>query len=95
MHQPKVGIGTRILLVSYVGSYRLFSIPHPPEMQPMLCSCSIQMNDTTCKRNNNHNKGNDNCSVLVNDTTCKGNNNRTKGMTIVPLGQTNVVLIAL
>ena len=27
MHQPKVGAGTSILLVSYVGSYLSFSIP--------------------------------------------------------------------
>jgi hypothetical protein len=29
----KVGVGTSILLVAYVGSYLPFSIPHPPEMQ--------------------------------------------------------------
>jgi hypothetical protein len=33
MHQQKVGDGTIILLVSYVGSYLPFSIRHPPEMQ--------------------------------------------------------------
>jgi hypothetical protein len=27
MHHPKVGVGTRVLLVSYVGSYLPFSIP--------------------------------------------------------------------
>jgi hypothetical protein len=36
MHQLKVGIGTSILLVAYVSSYLPFSIPHPPETQPML-----------------------------------------------------------
>jgi hypothetical protein len=97
MHQPKVGIGTNILLVSYVGSYLSFSIPHPPKMQPMLsltCSCSIQMNDTTCKGNKNRNKGNDICFVQMNKTI-KGNNNHMKGIEVVMLGQTNVVLIAL
>jgi hypothetical protein len=28
MHQPKVGAGTSILLVAYVGSYLPFSIPN-------------------------------------------------------------------
>jgi hypothetical protein len=44
MHQMKVGIGTSILLVAYVGSYLPFSIPHPPEMQPML---SLTFSPTT------------------------------------------------
>jgi hypothetical protein len=29
MHQLKVRVGTRILLVSCIGSYLPFSIPHP------------------------------------------------------------------
>jgi hypothetical protein len=28
MHQPKVGTGTNILLVAYIGSYLSFSIPN-------------------------------------------------------------------
>ena len=36
IHQLKVGAGTSILLIAYVGSYLPFSIPHPPEMQPIL-----------------------------------------------------------
>jgi hypothetical protein len=36
MHQLKVGIDISVLLIAYIGSYLSFSIPHPPEMQPIL-----------------------------------------------------------
>jgi hypothetical protein len=36
MYQLKVGAGINILLIAYVGSYLLSSIPHRPETQPML-----------------------------------------------------------
>jgi hypothetical protein len=82
MHQPKVGIGTSILIIVYIGSYLPFSIPHPPEMKHL-------------QRDINRNKRNDIFSVQMNNTTCKGNNNRNKGTTIVTLGRINVVLIEL
>jgi hypothetical protein len=81
MHQPKVGAGTSILFVSYVGSYLLFSIPS-------LQRCNTYKGTTIVKRTS---------IVLFKGTTrpAKGTTIGTKGTTIVTLGRTNVELIAL
>jgi hypothetical protein len=95
MHHPKVGAGTSVLLVAYLPS--VFNT-RPPEMRPLQRDNNrnkrnnnhyVQMNN---KRNNNRNKRNNNHSIQMNS---KRNNNRDKGMTVVILGQNNVVLIEL
>jgi hypothetical protein len=95
MHHPKVGTSISVLLVAHLPS--IFNT-RPPEMRPLQrennhkkrnINCSVQMN---IKRNNNRNKRNNNCSIQMNS---KRNNNCDKGMTVIILGQNNIVLIEL
>jgi hypothetical protein len=88
MHQPKVGAGTNILLVAYVGSYLPFSIPS-------LQRCNTYKGTTIVRGMT---------VVLFKGTTIvkgktivlfKGTTIGTKGTTVVTLDRTNVELIAL
>jgi hypothetical protein len=81
MHQPKVGTGTSVLLVTYIGSYLLFSIPS-------LQRCNTYKGTTIVKGT---------IVVLFKGTTrpAKGTTIGTKGTTVITLGRTNVELIAL
>jgi hypothetical protein len=81
MHQPKVGTGTIISLVAYIGSYLSFSIPS-------LQRCNTCKGTTIVKGMT---------IVLFKGTTrpIKGTTIRTNGTTVVKLGRTNVELIAL
>jgi hypothetical protein len=81
MHQPKVGVGTSVLLVTYVGSYLPFLIPS-------LQRCNTCKGKTIVKGM---------AVFLFKGTTrpAKGTSIETKGTLVVTMGLTNVELIAL
>jgi hypothetical protein len=95
MHQPKVSAGTSILLVTYVGSYLLFSIPSLQRCNT--CKGTTIMEGTTVVLFKGTTIVKGKTVVLFKGTTrpAKGATIRTKGTTFVTLGRTNVELIAL